>query len=592
MRKGLSFRLMLSMLVVTVLVVLITSVVFTALFKRYAVSDTEGTLNGCAEEIARLVSEDQAGSYEYNKRTISDYSLFIKTVLHASVWVLDQDGTFRTYYKDDNLPLHLKELDATAEAAIRRTLRGESFLTSDFSAYFGEDTLSVLVPVHSTTFADGEEVQIVGAVLVHCPNKNVSRTPDLARNFLFVAVFVSAVFSVIVAFFLAERYTEPLKKMNRAAQQMSQGDYSVRTAIHEGGEIETLSQSLDNLAQTLSETIANLQAEKKKLNDIIDNVSDGLCAFDPNLHATQYNLAYMKMCSEEMLRQNGVADMMQQVMETKRAKKKVVSGEEILKFIATPTLEEDRVTGCVLIVQDISLSERLEKTRRDFVSDVSHEFRTPLTVVKGYLELLCDGTISDPEDVKRTYARMEKETVALENLVRDMLDLSRLRSGTVKTEISETDVSEIVETICDNMRTISAKKEIEILYQRQNIPTVFGNHDRLRQLFIILIDNAIKFTPKHGTITVLTEKEDEYVLIRVRDTGVGISKKDLPFVFERFYKADKSRQQTENSGSGLGLSIAAKIVEQLGGEIDVASEEGKGTEFFVRLRIYRKEDEA
>ena len=142
------------------------------------------------------------------------------------------------------------------------------------------------------------------------------------------------------------------------------------------------------------------------------------------------------------------------------------------------------------------------------------------------------------------------------------------------------------------MRTISAKKEIEILYQRQNIPTVFGNHDRLRQLFIILIDNAIKFTPKHGTITVLTEKEDEYVLIRVRDTGVGISKKDLPFVFERFYKADKSRQQTENSGSGLGLSIAAKIVEQLGGEIDVASEEGKGTEFFVRLRIYRKEDEA
>lgn len=592
MRKGLSFRLMLSMLVVTVLVVMITSVVFMALFKHYTVSDTERTLTSCAEEIARLVSEDQAGSYEYNRRTISDYSLFIKTVLHASVWVLDQDGIFRTYHKEEDQPLHLKELDETAEAAIRRTIRGESLLTLDFSSYFGEETLSALVPVRSTTFNDGDDVRVVGVVLVHCPNANLSRTPDLVRNFLLVAVFVSAVFSVIVAFLLSEKYTEPLKKMSWAAQKMSQGDYSVRTAIHEGGEIETLSQTLDNLAQTLSGTIANLQTEKKKLNDIIDNVSDGLCAFDLNLYATQYNLAYMKMCTEEMLRQNGVADMMQQVMATKKAKTKVVSGEDILKFIATPTIEDDRVTGCVLIVQDISLSERLEKTRRDFVSDVSHEFRTPLTVIKGYMELLCDGTISDPQDVMRTYTRMEKETVALEHLVRDMLDLSRLRSGTVKTEISETNVREIIEAICDNMRTISAKKEIEIVNQGQNIPTVFGNLDRLRQLFIILIDNAIKFTPKQGTITVITEKEDDYVLVRVRDTGVGISKKDLPFVFERFYKADKSRQQTENSGSGLGLSIAAKIVEQLGGEIGVTSEEGRGTEFFIRLRIYREEDEA
>lgn len=580
----------LSLISVTVLVVLMTCLVFTLLFENYAVSDREETLTACAEDIARLVSEDEAGTYEYHQKTISDYSLFTETALNAKVWIMDDTGLFRQTSPESETPLHLKELSSEKVDLIGKALSGDTFLTTGFSDLFDTNVLTVLVPIWSTTFFENEKQDVIGVVLVHSESKIIDETVGLARTFLLVSVAIAVVFSSIVSVILAERYTGPLKKMNRAAIKMAQGDYSIRTEVRKGGEISTLSASLDNLAATLATTIDELNGEKEKLNNIIDNVSDGLCAFDLSLQTTKSNIAFMRMCTEASLHEDGIYELMAKAMEQNRVAVKVVEKTDILKYIATPTYDEHNgSTGCLLIVQDISQSERLERSRRAFVSDVSHEFRTPLTVIRGYIELLADEAVTDPEEIKKTYARIEKETVALEKLVRDMLALSRMQSGRMELELERTDLNEILETICENMRTVSSKKQIEIVYSPVTLPDVVGNYDKLRQLFIILLDNAVKFTPENGRIFVTTSSENECVRVTVRDTGVGIPKEDLPYIFERFFKTDKSRTALEGSGSGLGLSIASSIVDLLGGEIEAQSELGKGTSFTVSLRLFKEE---
>lgn len=334
------------------------------------------------------------------------------------------------------------------------------------------------------------------------------------------------------------RISRPLKEMSLVAQKMACGNYAVRADISDKGEIGTLSQSLNDLAYTLDKTVNSLRSEKENLDTLLNNISDGLAYYDTEGKLIKYNAAIMRMCNYEMLADKRIVSARRRAMEKREQQTVVLDGKDILKFTISPSFYDENLVGTVVIVQDISQSEKLEQTRREFVSNVSHEFRTPLTIIKGSVELLIDGAVTNPADVMQMYNRIENETVALEHLVRDLLDVSRFKAGKVQLSLSELDLNLLISETVDSLKLISSKKKIRLNVNTANIPHIFADKDRIRQLIIIFVDNALKFTPSGGTVTVSTQLVDEMVCMKIRDTGKGMAKEDIPYIFERFYKAD------------------------------------------------------
>ncbi len=589
MLKRISSKLIAVFIGVTVLVVLITSVIFMYLFYNNAVQEKQKTMLSCAQEIARLVSQDKASSYAYRKKTISDYSLFAEGILDSKLWVVTTDGLFENIGTSSQSPLNIKELTENQENIIKNSFENINIYTKEFSDYFGQETISVIVPMASTTLYEGEESEVIGAVLMHCPMSNINSNFLSAQMYLGISIAFSVIVAFLISVLLAMRISRPLKEMSLVAQKMACGNYAVRADISDKGEIGTLSQSLNDLAYTLDKTVNSLRSEKENLDTLLNNISDGLAYYDTEGKLIKYNAAIMRMCNYEMLADKRIVSARRRAMEKREQQTVVLDGKDILKFTISPSFYDENLVGTVVIVQDISQSEKLEQTRREFVSNVSHEFRTPLTIIKGSVELLIDGAVTNPADVMQMYNRIENETVALEHLVRDLLDVSRFKAGKVQLSLTELDLNLLISETVDSLKLISSKKKIRLDVNTSDIPHIFADKDRIRQLIIIFVDNALKFTPSGGTVTVSTQLVDEMVCMKIRDTGKGMAKEDIPYIFERFYKADKSRGGSK-TGTGLGLSIASGIVDAHGGGITVESELGKGTEFSVMLPVFKKDN--
>jgi len=234
-------------------------------------------------------------------------------------------------------------------------------------------------------------------------------------------------------------------------------------------------------------------------------------------------------------------------------------------------------------MRDISEAQRVEQLRRDYVANVSHELRTPLTGIRGMVEPLIDGCYDTEEERLECYRILWKETIRLEKLVGEMLDMSRLQDGRVKVELEPLELPGILEAAVRGMKPIADEAGVTLAVETDGTRLAcMGNEDRITQVLVILIDNALSFTPRGGRVTVFGRDDGERVAVGVRDTGCGIEPKDLPLIFERFYKVDKSRMGTV--GTGLGLSIAKLLTRLMGGDITVKSEVGVGSEFTFTLK--------
>lgn len=222
-------------------------------------------------------------------------------------------------------------------------------------------------------------------------------------------------------------------------------------------------------------------------------------------------------------------------------------------------------------------SEQLLKLRRDFIANISHELRTPVTVIRGSLEALCDEVVTDPEQIKDYHRQMLNESLFLQRLVNDLLDLSRLQNTDFKIEMQEWSLCDVLNDVVRSVRHLAQQKNIEIKYeQNMQMCTVFGDYGRLRQMFLIILDNAIKFSPQGDTVTVAIKDKT----VAIKDNGIGIPKEDLPYIFDRFYKV---KSDENKNGTGLGLSIAKQIADRHGVNILVNSKQNEGTEFIFQF---------
>ena len=412
---------------------------------------------------------------------------------------------------------------------------------------------------------------------------------------LFFAACIAIVLAVILAVCQTRMLVRPVLRMTRVARKMADGDYNHRIAHTSNDEIGELGRTLNTLSLRLMETIESLREERDQLELVIGSIGEGILAVDQQMQAVHSNMSFLSMMELESIndiRGNSRKDVamlvqaLRTAMETRESSRVSLcnpSGRALLAEVTALSGAEAGRIGAVCLLADVSEAQRMEQLRRDYVANISHELRTPLTGIRGMIEPLMDGCVDTEEERQSCYEVIQKETARLEKLVGEMLDMSRLQDGRVTVELEPMELPGILTAAMKNMEPLAREAGVKLALETDGSRLeCMGNEDRIVQVLIILMDNAIGFTPKGGQVTVFARCEGgRQVVVGVRDTGCGIEPRDLPLIWERFYKADRSRMRTK--GTGLGLSIAKLVVELMGGSISVKSEPGNGSEFSFTL---------
>ncbi len=412
---------------------------------------------------------------------------------------------------------------------------------------------------------------------------------------LFISIAIIIPFVAALSYLVLKRIIKPVKNAINVAISMSQGDFSVRADENLKDEIGLLGRTLNKMSIDLYRNVSQLFIEKNRLCQVLNGLDEGMMAVDENRRITHYNKVFLEMFS---LKENEVKDRciddigvlkeelneLSQAIECKYTiVKNCVCGDVIMR-IAMSSIENEKneVVGAVVLFRDITELEKLEKVRREYVANVSHELRSPLTSIRGLIEPLMDSIVTDEEDIKRYHKIIYQESMRLSRLVDDIMELSRLQSNQ-PIEKASVDLNSVIEMVYERYKL--SNDSINLIYNPVVLPRVYTNYDRIEQILVILLDNAYKFTPEGGKIEIFTEEKSNDVLISVRDSGIGIAEDELGYIFDRFYKSDKSRSK---KGSGLGLSIAKEILIIMGERINVISTYGCGSTF--EFTVHKEEN--
>ena len=442
--------------------------------------------------------------------------------------------------------------------------------------------------------------QVSGALLIFVPLYETMAAVNGLNGAIMLSVLMVMPFSVLLVYLVIGRITLPLRQMRDTALTMAAGDFSVQADDTQRGEVGQLASSLNTLSRELSHNLSQLTIERNRLIQSVDGLQEGFVSLNSTGKVTYFNQAMrtlffidpgqppdrMHIVPDEAL----WAAFDRAISESAPSLLNLKSRDRLIQARINPVTDESgRTVGAVGLFTDVTESERLERTRRDYVANVSHELRTPLTAMRGLIEPLKDGMVTSEETRMRYYDILLRETLRLSRLIDDLMELSRLQSGKLSLEKHAVKLGPIVEDLADKYAYNAREKNqvFTLLCDPEKCPVVMTNEDRAEQVLVILLDNAMKYTPEGGTITLDVRTEGESAVLSVSDTGIGISEEDLPYVFDRFYKADKAH--TGSNGSGLGLSIAREILESMGEKITVRSTLGKGTTFSFTLRISQQQ---
>lgn len=417
-----------------------------------------------------------------------------------------------------------------------------------------------------------------------------------AFNRLNSALWFLVLCTVPISFLIAttgiHRVNKPIAEMTKVASELTNGNYDVYANEDYPGEMGILARSMNKMSDTLSQTIYQLDSEKRQLWSILSSFSEGVAALDNMGNLTHYNPALMAMFGTvdimtplDLIPDVQIWDAFHSVLDSKvpRTLQYTLPGEKYLWISIVPVMADDRCTGVVGLFKDMSEVEKLEKMRKEYVANISHELRTPLTAVRGLLEPLSDGMVKDEATRMRYYGIMLHQVDRLSRLITDMLQLSRLQSGTEYMEHSVFDLTELIDSVYQGYQQTALQKNIRLDLELEDLPEVVSDADRIEQVLVILLDNAIRYTDTGGSICIKVKNNNQSAIVSVWDSGCGIAPEHINHVFERFYKTDKSRKE---GGTGLGLSIAKEIMDKLGESIRVESKQGEWTCFSFTVKTY------
>lgn len=505
-------------------------------------------------------------------------------IINAHTVILDEKGIIQVC----NASTHLSPGTVFMEKELSRIFQGETIVKTSFYEHFEAEMLTIGVPVHKSG-------QISEALLIYTPVEPISTTLNSLRILLISTSIGFIILASILAFFLSRSLSRPLIRMNQVALSLAQGDFEQRVTVNSSDEIGVLGASLNYLSGQLKGNITELSLEKEKIENILIGMSDGVITIDTNGRIILANPQAEKLLDKRLILEKGssfkdsedlgqLIALYREVLETKeQTRGEIKVGEKMISVRLSPLFEmnSDKMNGLIIVLQDITKERKLEEMRREFVANVSHELRTPITLIKGYAEAMTDIAES-PEQQEKFAQTIYDEANRLKRLVEDLLELSRLDSGVITLEKESIDLEKLFAQL--KSRFGGVLKDNNILLESQidaKAKSIFVDRFRFEQILINLIDNAIRYSSGRS-VQLTSRKVTEGVEIRIKDTGNGIAEEDLPYVFERFYRVDKSRNR-ESGGIGLGLSIVKNLVEAHGGNIKVESTLGVGTTFVMFL---------
>jgi two-component system, OmpR family, phosphate regulon sensor histidine kinase PhoR len=462
------------------------------------------------------------------------------------------------------------------------------------SATIGTPLLYVALPI-----VDGGRP--IGVLRVALPLAVVTSSYAEIRRVMLAGGVVALLVACGIGLFVAHRVTKPVVQMQTIARRMSEGDFTVRAPVRSPDEIGALGRALNGLAARLREKIHDLGHEQAKATAILDGMIEGVIAVDARDTIILMNERARSMFGLDATRGEGKpflevirnTELHEVFRESRAAGEGSVSHRELrlaspverrVQVNAVPLRLAAGEVGVVMVLHDVTELRRLEQVRTEFVANVSHELRTPLTAIQGYLETLLAGALEERENARRFLEIVFRHTERLGRLLNDLTDLSNIELGRVSLKLAPTRLDEIVDAVLAIMGPKATSGRVTLLSQLPaDLPPVLADRDRLVQVVINLVDNAVKYTPEGGRVTVEARAgRDGQVEVSVIDTGVGIPPLDLPRITERFYRVDKARSR-ELGGTGLGLAIVKHLVFAHGGQLRIESEPGRGTTVHVLL---------
>lgn len=580
MFKSIQMKLVIIYILLILLAMEVVGVYLLQSLERYHIKNFSTYLNGQAQIISNLLSR-----YLGEEKKVDEIQVIVEGYIKQisptveCMLVLDDKSTVLASTNEEIYPEGKKILQPELIKASFGQVGEEIRLDSSKGRY---DYLAYPIK---------EDNRVVGIVYLISPMESIYETLSEIKTILFTATLIALLITGVLGYSLSKTITGPIQEVTNKAALLAEGNFDQKIEVKSKDEVGKLTEMFNFLAGRLKETLEQISEEKNKMEAIFKNMADGVIALDKEGEVIYVNPAAFKLLEVEegncyrvlgkKLKEELKIDIKGEIKSQKDFMAKI--NDSILKIIIAPMKREEKTAGFILILHDITKEQKLEEMRREFVANVSHELRTPLTTIKSYTETLLDGALNDEEVSMQFLNVINEETDRMTRIVNDLLELSRIDNKEARFNKKAINLSKILATAVSKMK-VNAKKKGIIIYEnvKEDLPLCYADADKMEQVFQNILSNAIKYTPEGGNITVNLWSESNFVITSIKDTGIGIPREDLPRIFERFYRVDKTRSR-EFGGTGLGLSIAKEIVKAHEGEIEIKSELGKGTEVIVKI---------
>jgi len=424
----------------------------------------------------------------------------------------------------------------------------------------------------------------IGSVVAGKALKSSEQANVGFRTLLMQYGLIALALTLLIYILLALRIMQPVDMLSSAAQRLSDGE-QVEITEKLPVELRSLGRAFNHMSHRLTQSMGELTYERDTLSRVLESLDEGVLAVDRAGDVLRENQAAVRLLrGRDSEYTTQVLSLLQKAAEGPQDDLLLQIGETTVLAVFRPLSSG---AGALAVLRDVTEHERLERTRREYVANISHELRTPLSSMRGITEGLRDGLVTSEEERHRYYEMILNEVLRLSRLVNDLLELSHLQSNAAAFATEETDALELVYEVHDRAKTLADKKGVQLLLDvPEALPDVMTNEDRIQQVLTILLDNAIKFTPPGGQVTLSVQQEARFLRFAVRDTGIGMDAYTLEHAFDRFHQADHSHN---SQGSGLGLAIAQEIMQRLDSRITARSKEGEGSEFSFMLRVFEAE---
>ena len=483
---------------------------------------------------------------------------------------------------------------------VREAVSGAAASSTRFSRTLGLNMMYVAVPLM-------REGRVEGVVRASMPLSALDERLSGIRDNLLLLGLATALAAALASLWVSSAITRPIREMTAAARRFAVGDLSVRMRVPGARELGSLAETMNAMARQLGDWIVTVTRQKNELEAVLSSMMEGVIAVDRNERILRMNQAAARLLGRSpadykglpvasVLRTPGFQEFVDQALEGARIQEKDFvlqrENERMLSVRAAPLLDADgQLMGVLIVISDVTRLRRLENMRRDFVSNVSHEMKTPLTAIQGFVETLRETGMEDPEQSRRFLDIVARHVQRLGAIIEDLLALSRIEHEKENQGLKTTphDIHRVVQTAVSVCQTKAAERGIRVIFEPGQPLVADVDYTLMEQAVINILDNAIKYSPENGRVALEARRENGAIAITCSDEGPGIAREHLSRIFERFYRVDKARSR-DMGGTGLGLAIVKHVAQAHGGRVEVQSTLGKGSAFSIFLPTGKEAD--